>query len=133
LPLLTSCSATRQPRQGLELNKTEERYLTLLKRQEGIILTQAIRVKIGAVRCWYLPDFAVIRPDGGITFHEVKGAKVWDDARVKFQAAVTLYPQFEWVWAQWKNNQWDISRYANQTTTRGTGGGAGRDGEITAG
>ena len=77
------------------------------------ILIQAIKLKVGAKQTWYLPDFVVVRADGRLEIHEVKGGFVRDDARVKFQAAVLLYPQFVWVWAQRKNNQWNITTYEN--------------------
>ena len=43
---------------------------------------------------FYTPDFMVVRFDGVIEFHEVKG--FWrDDARVKIKVAAKLFPWFK--------------------------------------
>ena len=95
-------------------NKTEAEYARILeaKRQAGeiraILGHESVKIHIGEVRCWYTPDFPVILNSGRLEFHEVKGAHVWDDARVKFQAAKLLYPEFLFVWAQKTKEGWRI-------------------------
>ena len=81
-----------------DLNKTEEAYrqhLEILKRAGEIVWYrfEGIRL-ILAEGCSYTPDFAVMRPDGMIELHEVKGAKALfrDDARVKVKMAAELFP-----------------------------------------
>ena|GEM_PF-913143 len=101
-----------------KMNKTEaeyERILQMKVRDQEIsayLAHESIKLKIGAHRCWYTPDFAVIGNDGMLELHEVKGPYVRDDARVKFQAATQLYPGFRWVWAQRrKGGQWKIETF----------------------
>ena len=49
---------------------------------------------------FYTPDFALMRPDGQIEIHEVKG--FWqDDARVKIKVASEMYP-FKFIAVQAK-------------------------------
>ena len=67
------------------------------------IKIQSLKLQVGAGSCWYLPDFWI--PHTG-TLIEVKGAFVYEDARVKFRAAALAYPCFKWVWAQWKEGKW---------------------------
>jgi len=96
-------------RQEDQLTKTELRYLRLLKVQREPlcrILIQAIRLNLGLTNLNYTPDFCVVRPDRTLEMHEVKGAHVYEDARVKFKQAVATYPMFYWVWAQWEQGQW---------------------------
>lgn len=81
-------------KQGV-MNKTEAQYeLQLRSRlQEGDILWykfEGIKFRL-ADNCFYNPDFAVMRKDGTMEIHEVKG--FWrDDAKVKIKVASELYP-----------------------------------------
>ena len=77
------------------LNKTEQAYqqtLELLK-QEGTVVWyrfEGLKLRL-ADNTFYTPDFAVMRSDGVMEFHEVKG--YWqDDARVKIKVAADSYP-----------------------------------------
>jgi hypothetical protein len=78
-----------------EMNKTEAAYALVL---EGLLHAHEIagygfeRIKLRlADRTFYTPDFDVMRLDGRLEFHEVKG--VWrDDARVKIKVAAAQYP-----------------------------------------
>jgi hypothetical protein len=81
-----------------KLNKTERRYADILQARwdRGEIqeyLTQEITLKIGE-DCRYTPDFCVIELGGTITFIEIKGGFVREDAIVKFRAAAK---QFWWA------------------------------------
>jgi hypothetical protein len=81
-------------KQGV-MNKTEAQYELYLKSllQSGDILWykfEGIKFRL-ADSCFYNPDFAVMRKDGQIEIHEVKG--FWrDDAKVKIKVASELYP-----------------------------------------
>lgn len=78
-----------------ELNKTESAY-------EGYLRTRQIGgelawYKFGGVKLrladntFYTPDFFVMKSDGYLECHEVKG--YWlDDARAKIKIAASLYP-----------------------------------------
>lgn len=60
----------------------------------------------------YTPDWAVwvesdfSYNDGRLHCFEVKGAHVWDDARVKFLTARELFPWVTWQAWQWKGGVW---------------------------
>ncbi|EEO27164.1 DUF1064 domain-containing protein [Oxalobacter paraformigenes] len=78
-----------------QMNKTEAEYaehLELLKRT-GIIAWyrfECMKFRL-ANNTFYTPDFAVMRSDGHLEMHEVKG--FWrDDAKVKIKVAADQYP-----------------------------------------
>lgn len=59
---------------------------------------EPVKLRLGD-RCFYMPDFLVLRDDGSLVFYEVKGH--WeDDARVKIKAAASRYPLFAFVAVQ---------------------------------
>lgn len=58
---------------------------------------ECVKLKVGAIRCHYTPDFYVQRADGGFEFIEVKGPHIREDARVKYMAAAR-----EHSWAAWR-------------------------------
>lgn len=78
-----------------ERNKTEEAYeahLSALVAAGEVTWFKFEGVKLRlADNTFYTPDFAVMRADGLLEMHEVKG--FWaDDARVKIKVAADLYP-----------------------------------------
>ena len=78
-----------------ERNKTELAYEDFLRQQLAMGLVSWFRfegVKLRlADNTFYTPDFAVMRANGQIELHEVKG--FWqDDARVKIKVAADSYP-----------------------------------------
>lgn len=86
------------------MNQTEAAYAHLLdvRKTIGEVHSwgfEAMRFKL-ADKCYFTPDFFVIKPDGSIEFHEVKGTKAGkhgnqrDDARVKIKAAAVMFPWF---------------------------------------
>jgi hypothetical protein len=58
---------------------------------------ESVKLKIGAIRCHYTPDFFVRRTGGGMEFIEVKGPYMREDARVKYMSAAR-----EHTWAAWR-------------------------------
>lgn len=77
------------------MNKTEaayDRYLAGLQASGAILWRKFEGLKLRlADSTFYTPDFAVMRADGLMELHEVKG--FWtDDARVKIKVAAELYP-----------------------------------------
>lgn len=77
-------------------NKTEEAYeLEVLKpaMQDGSISWyrfEGVKLRL-ADNTFYTPDYCVMRSDGTMEMHEVKG--FWqDDARVKIKVAADMYP-----------------------------------------
>ena len=77
------------------MNKTEAAYARHLDglRASGEVawfLFEGVKLRL-ADNCFYSPDFVVMRADGAIEMHEVKGH--WsDDARVKIKVAATTFP-----------------------------------------
>lgn len=77
------------------MNKTEAAYAALLEQQRiaGEVAWyrfEGLKLRL-ADNTFYSPDFAVMRADGLMECHEVKG--FWrDDARAKIKIAADLYP-----------------------------------------
>jgi len=70
---------------------------------------EAIKLRL-AKKTFYTPDFVVVRSDGAVEFHEVKG--FWeDDARVKIKVAAARFPCFLFVAAQHKKKQWQTEEF----------------------
>lgn len=55
--------------------------------------------------CKYTADFVEFAPDRCV-FHEVKGAQVWEDSRIKFKWAKSKMIGYRFVWAQKKKSEW---------------------------
>ena len=81
----------RDPR----MNQTERAYgdrLELMRRAGEVAwyAFEGVKLKL-ADNTFYTPDYAVMRADGQMEMHEVKG--FWrDDARVKIKVAADQYP-----------------------------------------
>lgn len=82
-----------------ELNRTEFSYSCYLdaEKQAGRVADywfESVKLRIADGACWYCPDFMVLRPDGTVELHEVKGSpRIFaDDAKVKCKACATQYP-----------------------------------------
>lgn len=78
-----------------QMNKTESEYAQHLewrKRAGEIVWYRFESMKFRlADNTFYTPDFCVMRSDGVLEMHEVKG--YWlDDARVKIKVAAEQYP-----------------------------------------
>lgn len=76
-------------------NKTEKAYEEMLIAQEftGEILWhkfEGMKFRL-ADNTFYTPDFAVMRADGQIELHEVKGYML-EDANVKIKIASSIFP-----------------------------------------
>lgn len=103
------------------MNQTERRYaqrLSIFMMQKVIKNWRYESLKFRlAAKTFYTPDFCVIMPDGIIQLHEVKGPYVRDDARVKFKVAAEQFPEFVWIWAQWKGKDkgWKVEAYEGRS------------------
>lgn len=88
--------------QALGRLKTGERNKTEVAYEEGVLRPamsageivwfrfEGLKLRL-ADKTFYTPDYAVMRSDGAIECHEVKG--FWaDDARVKIKVAADQYP-----------------------------------------
>lgn len=99
------------------MNRTEAAYAAFL---DTLILCkdvlwwkfEAAKLRL-ADNTFYSPDFLVLRADGALECHEVKGH--WeDDARVKIKVAASIYPmQFIAVQAlaKSKGGGWKVERF----------------------
>ncbi|MBQ9240545.1 MAG: hypothetical protein IJ164_04290 [Duodenibacillus sp.] len=103
------------------LNKTESAYALYLQaeKQAGRVIQfwfEAVKLKVADGACWYTPDFVVLRPDGMIELHEVKGSpKIFqDDAKVKVKSVATQFPFRCFVVfprAKRDGGGWDVEEY----------------------
>ncbi len=99
---------TRKPG---EMNKTEAEYGMMIHAEwhKGAVLWwgfEQVTLKIGP-NCRYNPDFVLMRSNGQIEFHEVKGGFIRDDSMVKLKAAAEKFP-FVFKLAQKKNGRWTV-------------------------
>ena len=93
------------------MNQTERRYSLILdaRIRAGEIVEwwyEDLTFRVGLERTRYTPDFVVRLPSGAIEAHEIKGARTWEDARVKFQAAAKQYPWVTWRMWVWEKGEW---------------------------
>jgi hypothetical protein len=94
-----------------KMNKTERRFYDHLQTY-GFDSVQPF-----AVTLWlgtgisYRPDF-LCQGWPKPTFFEVKGSFIWDRALHKFKACVTLFPCFSFYLAEWKNKDWQITKFS---------------------
>lgn len=105
-----------------QLNKTELAYqshLELLKHSGAVVWHKFEGMKFRlADNTFYTPDFAVMRQDGMIELHEVKGSLTYiqDDAKVKIKVAADLYP-FRFILvaprAKKHGGGWDVKEVIN--------------------
>lgn len=96
-------------------NQTEQRYRDefliprILSGEIAECVFEGVTLILSrAERCTYTPDFWVTLADGGYEAHEVKGAQVWEDSRIKVKWAATAFPGVWFVWGQWKNGKWKV-------------------------
>jgi hypothetical protein len=104
----------RQPKPAGQMNKAEQAYALHLK-----CLLLAGEIEWFAFEPWklrlaqkttYTPDFVVMRPDGALECHEVKGH--WeDDARVKIKVAAETYWMLKFVAITSKGGQMKVEEF----------------------
>lgn len=94
------------------MNKTEGEWAQMLEARKRVgeiahWAFQPIKVRL-APNTYYEPDFLVVLSGGELELHEVKGAFVQDDARVKFKVCAEHFPA-RLVWAQkLKGGVWKV-------------------------
>ncbi len=124
-----------------EMNKTEAAYaahLELLRRAGEIVWFKFEGMKFRiADNSFFTPDFAVMRADGALEAHDVKGA--WhlfqDDAKVKIKVAADMYPlRFIAVVRQSKREGggWDVEDFSSTTAARSGCAGNGEAGRAAS-
>jgi hypothetical protein len=88
------------------LNKTERRWLDVLRSRNFVGLgIQSLTLKLGH-DCRYTPDFITCDVAGLVTLWEVKGPWIYEKAMYKPRTAARQFPWFRFVLAQWKTGQW---------------------------
>ncbi len=104
---LATVSRENRTGQAQTLNKTEAKFLEILKLRPGVFHIGQHTIKLQlAEKCWYLPDFNYISPLGTLVFIEIKGGFERDDAIVKLKTAARLFPQFTFIKAKYVKGQW---------------------------
>jgi hypothetical protein len=93
------------------MNRTEAEYAGMLdlRMRAGDIVWwrfEAIKIRL-ADNTFYTPDFLVLLSDMRLECHEVKGAFVMDDAKVKLKVAAETCP-FGLVLAQKVSKTWHV-------------------------
>jgi hypothetical protein len=83
-----------------QMNRTEAAYAAHLEhlKQRGDVLWyrfEGMKFRL-ADKTFLTPDFAVMKRDGQIALHDVKGGYIFEDAKVKMKVAAEQYP-FEFV------------------------------------
>lgn len=104
-----------------QMNRTEKAYAAWLETEKhaGRITAywfEALKLKIAEGACFYTPDFLVLRPDGTLELHEVKGSpRIFaDDSKVKVKACATQFPFPVFVVFPKKKSSgggWDVQCY----------------------
>lgn len=104
-----------------EMNRTEAAYRDHLEdeKRAGRIIWywfEHIKLKIADNACGYTPDFMVMRADGVIELHEVKGSlRIFqEDAKVKAKVCADMYPfPVKVVWPRKKKDGggWEEMQY----------------------
>ncbi len=113
LPAMTALRALGRLPQGHQ-NKTEMAYEdrvlkpALMAGEIAWYRFEGVKLRL-ADNTFYTPDFAVLRRNGEIEIHEVKG--FWtDDARVKIKVAAAQYP-FQFLAVQRVKGEWKEERF----------------------
>lgn len=97
---------------GSRMNKTEAEWASMLevRKLAGEVMHysfEPIKVRMADLT-FYTPDFLVVLSTGELELHEVKGAYVMDDARLKFKLVAEHFPA-RLVWAQkMKGGAWKV-------------------------
>lgn len=98
-----------------QMNRTEARYAEILEAQR----------LLGEIKSWtfeedtlaigpemkFTPDFRVELLSGDISYIDVKGAYIYEDATCKIKAAAALYPQYRFSQAKWTGRSWKIREF----------------------
>lgn len=96
----------------LKLNKTERRWLEILRRIKALNPATCVFVGIQshtlklAHDTRYTPDFLTVTDTGLHTYWEVKGKHIWEDSLIKIRTAARMFPFYQFILVQWKDNQW---------------------------
>lgn len=96
-----------------QMNKTESAYRDRLERFKmmGEILWfkfEGIKLRL-ADNTFYTPDFFVMRANGELEAHEIKG---WwqDDARAKIKIAADMYP-LKFLAFKYEKGEWKVESF----------------------
>lgn len=95
-----------------KLNKTEKRFLEILRRdvKQVWIGIQCVTLKL-AHDCRYTPDFVSIDASGQMIFWEVKGGHIWEDSTIKTKTAARMFRWAKFVRAQLKKDKWTETEF----------------------
>lgn len=111
---MTAHGLHRSPRGMNALEKAYEAVLAQAEdvawyRYEGVTLKLAHDTR-------YTPDFAVMRGDGTLEMHEVKGPHRWEDSIVKLRCAAEMFPLVFVMATRSKDGAWEIREVGASVT-----------------
>jgi hypothetical protein len=97
-----------------QMNRTEASYADILTRLQmtkhiSAYRYESIKLRL-AENTTYTPDFEVVRTDGSIEFHEVKGGFTREDSWIKLKVAAELYPEFKFYLCKYQKKIWTVSQ-----------------------
>ncbi len=100
------------------MNKTELAYsqhLQLLQHAGQIdwFKYEAVKLRL-ADNTFYTVDFMVMKSNGELEAHEVKGGYIFDDAMVKIKVAADLFPFPFFIVKKANGGTWDIKKVGNK-------------------
>jgi hypothetical protein len=94
-----------------EMNDTERRWARLLEESEHVAAWKYEEegYRYGANDSTHWPDFWVMREDGRIEIHEIKGY-VKDAGRLRFLSCADRHPEYRWVMVvqKGKRQPWEV-------------------------
>lgn len=102
-----------------QMNKTEAKYaehLELRKRDGDVLWYHFEGVKLRlADKTFLTVDFALMRKDGLIELHDVKGGPIMEDANVKIKVAAGMYP-FKFIIVRKAKIGWSMTPVGNESS-----------------
>ncbi len=103
-----------------KMNKTElayAQYLDALKACSEVSWWSFESVKLRlADATYYTVDFMVMRSNGELEAHEVKGGYAFEDSLVKLKVANEMFPWSFFLVKKGKNGTWNIKKVGNKDT-----------------
>ncbi|TXI24634.1 MAG: hypothetical protein E6Q61_04360 [Nitrosomonas sp.] len=100
------------------MNKTERAYSQYLQQLQHIgkidwFKYEAVKLKL-ADNTFYTVDFMVMKSNGELEAHEVKGGYIFDDAMVKIKVAADLFPWPFFIVKKANGGTWEITKVGNE-------------------
>lgn len=100
------------------MNKTERAYSQYLQQLQHIgqidwFKYESVKLRL-ADNTFYTVDFMVMKSNGELEAHEVKGGYIFDDAMVKVKVAADLFPWPFFIVKKANGGRWEITKVGNK-------------------